>query len=328
MTVLVTGGAGFLGTRLVEALLARGEKVRIFDLRANEATHLADLGAELIAGDILSTHELREALDGCERVFHVAALFRMWHPDKRRYCRVNVDGTRNVMEAAREAGVRRLVHTSSAVTIGEGQGQLGHEGTVHRGYFLSEYERSKYLAEQVAFEMCDRGLPVVVVNPTSVYGPGQTTNMTGAIIRFLRGRLPVVVNAQLNYVYVEDVVQGHLAAMDEGSVGERYILGGENASLAEFLSLAAETAGLYRRPRTVLAVLVRASARVLDVVSCVSRRRPWVSVDEARTASHSFIFDTSRARKELGLEWTPLRIGLERTVSWLRQEGLAGDVHA
>jgi dihydroflavonol-4-reductase len=328
MTVLVTGGAGFLGTRLVEALLARGEKVRIFDLNANDAAHLADLGAELIAGDILSRDELRGALDGCERVFHVAALFRMWHPDKRRYCRVNVDGTRNVMEAAREAGVRRLVHTSSAVTIGEGQGQLGHEGTVHRGYFLSEYERSKYLAEQVAFEMGDRGLPVVVVNPTSVYGPGQTAYMTGAIIRFLQGRLPMVVNAQLNYVYVEDVVQGHLAAMDEGSVGERYILGGENASLAEFLSLAAETAGLYRRPRTVPAVLVRASARVLDVVSCVSRRQPWVSVDEARTASHSFIFDTSRARKELGLEWTPLRIGLERTVSWLRQAGLVGDAHA
>ena len=328
MTVLVTGGAGFLGTRLVEALLAGGEKVRVFDLRANDATHLADLGAELIAGDILSTHGLREALDGCERVFHVAALFRMWHPDKRRYCRVNVDGTRNVMEAALEVGVRRLVHTSSAVTIGEAQGQLGHEGTVHRGYFLSEYERSKYLAEQVAFEMCGRGLPVVVVNPTSVYGPGQTTHMTGALGRFLRGRLPAVVDTRLNFVYIDDVVDGHLSAMERGEVGRRYILGGENASLGEFLCLGAEIAGLYGRPRTVSAVLVRASARVLDVVSCVSRRRPWVSVDEARTASHSFIFDTSKARKELGLEWTPLRVGLDRTVNWLRQEGLVGDAHA
>lgn len=325
MTVLVTGGAGFVGTRLVEALLARGEKVRVFDLRANDATHLADLGAELVPGDILSSDELREALDGCERVFHVAALFRMWHPDKRRYCRVNADGTRNVMEAALEVGVRRLVHTSSAVTIGEGQGQPGHEGTVHRGYFLSEYERSKYLAEQVALETCDRGLPVVVVNPTSVYGPGQTTHLTGALARFLRGRLPTVVDTRLNFVYIDDVVDGHLSAMERGEVGRRYILGGENASLAEFLSLGGEIAGLYRRPQTVPAVLVTASARVLDVVSCVSRRRPWVSVDEARTASHSFIFDTSRARRELSLEWTPLRIGLERTVSWLRREGLISD---
>ena len=151
-----------MGGKFVEALLARGEKVRVFDLKANDATHLADLGAQLVPRDILCRDELRDALDGCDRVFHVAALFRMWQPDKSQYCRINVDGTRNVMEAAFEAGVRRLVHTSSAVTIGEGQGQLGHEGTAHRGYFLSEYERSKCLAEQVALEVCERGLPLVV----------------------------------------------------------------------------------------------------------------------------------------------------------------------
>jgi dihydroflavonol-4-reductase len=326
MTVLVTGGAGFVGTRLVEALLARGERIRVFDLKAANATRLAGLGAELITGDILSTHELREALDGCERVFHVAALFQMWQRDKRQYFRVNVDGTRNVMEAALEAGVRGMVYTSSAVTIGEGQSELGHEETVHRGYFLSEYERSKYLAEEVALHMCDHGLPVVVVNPTSIYGPGQNTHLTGALARFLRGRLPAVVDARLNLVYVDDVVHGHLSAMERGKVGQRYILGGENASLVEFLSLGAETAGHHRRPRKVPAVLVRAWARVLDVVSRVSHRPPWVSVDEARTASHSFIFDTSRARKELGLDWTSLREGLQSTVGWLRGEGLTGGI--
>jgi len=324
MTVLVTGGAGFIGARLVEALLARGEKVRVFDLKANDATHLADLGAELVPGDILSSDELRNALDGCERVFHLAALFRMWQPDKRQHLRVNVDGTRNVMQAAAEVGVQRLVHTSSAVTIGEGQGQLGHEGTVRRGYFLSEYEKSKYLGEQVALEMYDRGLPVVVVNPTSIYGPGQTTHLTGALARFLRGGLPVVVDARLNFVYINDVVDGHSSAMERGKVGRRYILGGENGSLTEFLSLAAEIGGLHKRPRTVPAALARASARVLDTVALVSRRPPWLSVDEARTASHSFIFDTSRARDELGLEWTPLRQGLEATVGWLREEGVIG----
>jgi dihydroflavonol-4-reductase len=328
MTVLVTGGAGFVGARLAEALLARGEKVRVFDLKAKDAARLAGLGAELIAGDILSTNELREALDGCERVFHVAALFRMWQSDKRQYRRANVDGTRNVMEAAAEVGVRRLVHTSSAVTIGEGQGQLGHEESAHRRYFLSEYERSKYLGEQVALEMCDRGLPVVVVNPTSVYGPGQTTHLTGALACFLRGRLPVVVDARLNFVYIDDVVDGHLAAMERGEVGRRYILGGENSSLVEYLSLGAEIAGRQRRPRTIPALLVRASARVLDTVASVSHRPPWVSMDEARTASHSFLFDTSRARRELSLEWTPLRVGLQSTVSWLRQQGLAGPARA
>lgn len=328
MTVLVTGGAGFLGSRLVEALLARGEEVRVYDLKATEAVHLAGLGGELIDDDISSREGLRKALDGCERAFHVAALFRMWVPDRRDYCRVNVDGTRNVMEAALEAGVRGFVYTSSAVTVGERQGELGYEDTAHRGYFLSGYERSKYLAEQVALEMCDRGLPVVVVNPTSVYGPGQTTNLTGALARFLSGRLPAVVDARLSFVYVDDVVDGHLSAMERGEVGRRYILGGENASLTEYLSLGAEIAGLSRRPRAVPATLVRVSAPVLDMVSSVSRRRPWVSVDEARTASHSFIFDTSRAQKELGLEWTPLRVGLERTVTWLRHAGLVGNARA
>lgn len=322
MTVLVTGGAGFIGGKLVEELLARGEKVRVFDSRASSATHLADLGADTIDGDIISRDQVREALEGCERLFHVAALFRMWQPDNRSYYRVNVDGTRNVLEAALDIGVRKAVYASSAVTIGEARGKVGHESMPRRAYFLSEYERSKYLGEQVAFEICVRGLPLVVVNPTTVYGPGQTAHMTGAIARFLNGRLPVVVDAELNFVYVDDVVEGHLRAMEGGQLGERYILGGENASLGQFLSLGAEIAGVHSKPRTVPAFSVKSMARVLDAVSRVTKRRPWVSIDEARTAAHSFVFDTSKARQELGLEWTSLREGLERTVRWLRDEGL------
>jgi dihydroflavonol-4-reductase len=324
MTTLVTGGAGFIGSKLVEALLARGEEVRVFDTRASAASNLADAGAVLIGGDILDREELRAALDGCERLFHVAALFQMWQPEKRRYYRVNVDGTRNVLEGALEAGVQRVVYTSSAATIGEAQGELGDEHTVHRGYFLSEYERSKYLGEEVAWEVCKRGLPLVVVNPTSVYGPGQTSHLTQALARFLRGRLPAIIDVRLNFVYVDDVIEGHLAALEKGQVGERYILGGDNAWLSEFLGLGARIAGIRGTPRRFPAWLVTAVARMLAAASFVTKRRPWVSVDEARTASHSFIFDTSRAREELGLEWTPLPVGLERTVSWLRQEGLIG----
>jgi dihydroflavonol-4-reductase len=324
MTTLVTGGAGFIGSKLVEALLARGEEVRVFDSRASTAPRLADAGAVLIAGDILDREELKVALDGCEWLFHVAALFQMWQPDKRRYYRVNVDGTRNVLEGALEAGVQRVVYTSSAATIGEAQGELGDERTVHRGYFLSEYERSKYLGEQVAWDVYKRGLPLVVVNPTSVYGPGQTSHLTQALARFLRGRLPAIIDVSLNFVYVDDVIEGHLAALEKGQIGERYILGGDNGWLSEFLGLGARIAGVRRTPRRFPAWLVTAVGRMLATASFVTKRRPWVSVDEARTASHSFIFDTRRARKELGLEWTPLPVGLERTVSWLRQEGLIG----
>jgi dihydroflavonol-4-reductase len=325
MTVLVTGGAGYIGGELTRRLLARGEEVRVLDLKVDESSDLARLGAELLAGDIRSPGDVRRALKGCDRLYHVAALFQMWQRDRRRYPDVNVEGTRNVLENALEMQVSRVVYTSSAVTIGEVDGQLGKENTVHRGYFLSDYERSKHSAEGVALDLCQRGLPLVVLNPTTVYGPGQTTHMTGALARFLRGRLPFVVDAKLNFVYIDDVVEGHLSAMERGEVGRRYILGGENSSLVEFLSLGAEIAGVSRRPRVVPGPLVRASAQVLDVVSRLSGRRPWVSLDEARTASHSFIFDTRRAREELGLEWTPLRTGLERTVRWLRQEELIGD---
>lgn len=322
MTVLVTGGAGYVGGKLVESLLARGEQVRVFDLRTDAATYLAQWGAEVRQGDILDREALRAALEGCDRLFHVAALFEMWLPDKRAYYRVNVDGTASVLETAQEVGVQSVVHTSSAVTIGEGRDQLGDEEAAHRGYFLSDYERSKYLGEQAALEMAERGLPVVVVNPTSVYGPGQTRHMTGALIRFLNGRLPGVVGSKLNFVYIDDVVQGHLLAMERGEVGQRYILGGENASLVQFLSLAAEIAGLSRQPRTVPAWLLTSTASFLGAVSAITGRRPLVSPDEARTALHSFIFDNQKARRDLGVEFMPLRDGLERTISWLKDREL------
>jgi len=322
MTVLVTGGAGFIGSRLVEALLAKGERVRVYDVKAGEASRLSDLGAETLAGDILDKGRIRTALDGCKSVFHLAARLSMWEPDPGVYHRVNVEGTRSVLESALDAGVERVVHTSSAVTIGEAQGRIGTEETTRRGYFLSRYERSKYLGEQVALDLCGRGLPVVILNPTTVYGPRQVINQTGAIIRLLEGRLPVVANAQFNYVYVDDVVEGHLAAMELGSIGERYILGGQNITMVEFFSMAGEIARVSTRSRAVPGFLLKSAALALGAVSLMTRRRPAISIDEARTASHSFIMDTRKATEELGLEWTPLRVGLERTVNWLRQEGL------
>jgi dihydroflavonol-4-reductase len=324
VTILVTGGAGYIGSKMADSLLARGEKVRVFDLRADAATHLAHTGAELREGDILDQEAARAALEGCDRLFHVAAVFEMWIPDKATYYQVNVDGTANILEIALEMGVERVVHTSSAVTIGERRDQIGDEETVHRRYFLSDYERSKYLGERVALKMSERGLPLICVNPTSVYGPGQTRHMTGALVRFLNGRLPAVVDTELNFVYIDDVVEGHLLAMERGEVGQRYILGGENVSLVRFLSLAAEIAGLPTKPRSVPAWSLSLTARFLGMVSAITGRRPWVSPDEARTALHSFVFDNRRARTELGLGFTPLREGLERTVRWLQEERLIG----
>ena len=326
MTILVTGGAGYIGGRLVESLLAKGERVRVLDVRTAGAARLAQAGAELMQGDIRDREAVEVALSGCDSLFHVAALFEMWHPDQKAYYEINVGGTRNVLGTARDIGLGRVVYTSSAVTIGERQDQVGDECARHRGYFLSRYERSKYLAEQMALEVCKRALPVVVVNPTSVYGPGQTAHMTGALVRFLNGRLPAVTDSRLNFVYIDDVVRGHLVAMERGRVGERYILGGDNTSLVRFLSLAAEIAGVRCKPRQVPSWLLTATAGVLGAGSAITGRRPWICPDEARTALHSFVFDNRKAREELGLEFTPLDRGLERTVSWLQKERLVESV--
>lgn len=211
MTILVTGGAGFIGGNLVEALLARGEQVRVYDLKADLARDLAEQGADLVQGDILDRNHVMAAMEDCDRVFHLAAILDLWQRDRSTYQTLNVEGTRVVLECALEMGVSRVVHTSSATTIGEARGVLGTEETVRRDYFLSEYERSKYLGELVAQELCQRGLPVVIVNPTSVFGPRQTVNVTGAIVRLLEGRLPIAVDSRLNYVYVGDVVEGELS---------------------------------------------------------------------------------------------------------------------
>jgi dihydroflavonol-4-reductase len=324
VTTLVTGGAGFIGGNLVEALIARGDEVRVYDLKADSALDLGAQGAELVTGDILDREHMAAAMEGCDRVFHLAGLLDLWQRDRSVYERTNVEGTRIVLETAARMGVARVVHTSSATTIGELDGEVGTEETVRRPYFLSQYERSKYLGEQVALDICQRGLRGVIVNPTSVYGPRQTVNVTGAIIRFLEGRLPVTVNSRLDYIYVDDVVQGQLSAMDKGKIGERYILGSGNVPMVEFFALAGEVAGMTRRPRTVPARLLKIIAALLATRARIAGGRPDIAPDEARTASHSFLFDTSKASEELGLEWTPLREGLERTVDWLRQERLIG----
>jgi dihydroflavonol-4-reductase len=235
-----------------------------------------------------------------------------------------VEGTRRVVSAAADAGVRLVVHTSSAATIGEPRGTVATEETPHRGSFLSAYERSKYEAEKVAFATAaQRGLALVSVNPSSVQGPGRTRGTAKILIDALNGRLGAVVDSRMSLVDVDDCAEGHLLAEERGTPGERYILSGVTLTVTEALALLGRITGTPPRPRRLPGPVAMAAATGVELLGRVRRRRPPVCREMVRTLLHGHAYDGGRAARELGLVYTPLEESLRRTVDWYVAEGLA-----
>src|SRR5574337_69982 len=247
MTTLVTGASGFLGSHVARQLVARGERVRVLLRPSSQARAIEGLGVELAHGDLRDAASLVRALEGVRRVYHVAADYRLWARDPREIYESNVAGTRNLLEAARRAGVERFIYTSTVATVAVPRpGALPNEDTTASlGEMIGHYKRSKFLAEQEAFRAATDGLPVVIVNPTTPVGPGdwKPTPTGRVILDFLNGRMPGYVDTGLNLVPVEDAAAGHLLAAERGRVGERYILGGRNLTLKEILDVLAGIAG-------------------------------------------------------------------------------------
>jgi dihydroflavonol-4-reductase len=218
--VLVTGGSGFVGRAVLDRLVAAGRPVRALARTEESGAALAAAGAEPVRGDLLDPPSLERVLAGAEVVYHLAGVNGFCFPDPAVLYRGNVDATRNLVRAAAAAGARRVVYTSSAATVGEEAGTLGHEASPHRGRFLSHYERSKHAAERVAFEEAGRlGLELVSVNPASVQGPGRTRGTARILIDALNGRLRLVVDSRLSVVDVADCAAGHLLAEERGAPG-------------------------------------------------------------------------------------------------------------
>ena len=243
---LVTGGSGFVGRAVVLELLAQGRPVRVL-ARNPQHPALAGLAVEVALGDLRDRASLESALTGCSRLFHVAADYRLWVPDPEEMYAVNVEGTRNLLAAARAQGVSRVVYTSTVGALGNpGDGTPGSEATpVSLGDMVGHYKRSKFMAEQVALEFAARGLPLVVVNPSTPVGPWdwRPTPTGQMIVDFLKGRMPAYLETGLNLIHVNDVARGHLLAEAKGQVGEKYILGHENLSLSQIFQLLAEISG-------------------------------------------------------------------------------------
>jgi nucleoside-diphosphate-sugar epimerase len=324
----VTGATGFIGGRLVAELVKQGCRVRALARSApGVVAEFATDSVEWVRGDILEAECLRKGMQDCEAVYHLAACARNWAPQRDLFYRQNVEGTRNVLAAAQAAGVRRLVCTSTIVTFGPTPpGVLGDESmprTTSR--FFTEYEESKTQAEQEVLAWAQRGLPVVIVNPTRVFGPGKLTegnSVTLMIDQYDRGRLPVLLNRGLNqgnYVLVDDLVQGHLLAMERGRPGERYILGGENVSLKHFFALVDAASGRRHLQVNLPPAFALAFAHLERLKAEWLRLHPKITPGWVETFLADWTYSSAKAQKELGYRITPLAEGIRRTLEWLHE---------
>ncbi|HVD25531.1 MAG TPA: NAD-dependent epimerase/dehydratase family protein [Gaiellaceae bacterium] len=319
----MTGGTGLLGGSIVERLLADGRSVKTL-VRSDEAARkLGGRGAEPVRGDVLDAAQLPAAMRGCDVVYHAAGANALCVRDPRPLFEVNVQGSRNVVEAAAAAGARRVVYTSSAAVLGEACGKVGTETSPHRGWFLSSYERSKYEAEQAVLAAArETELEVVCVNPASVQGPGRATGSTKLLLDYLNGRLKVIVDSTLSLVDIADCTDGHLLAEVRGEAGERYILSGATLTVREAVELLNRLTGMERSPRAMPPAVAKAAALAVETAARLRRTRPRVCRDLVRTALHGHAYDGSKATRELGLSYTPLEETVRRTLEWFEEQGL------
>jgi dihydroflavonol-4-reductase len=324
MTTLVTGSAGFLGSHVARQLVARGDEVRVL-LRASSTNRaIADLSLEYVTGDLRDPASLDRAMKGVKRVFHVAADYRLWARRSREIYDSNVGGTKNLLNAAKRAGVEQLVYTSTVATIAVDRPQLPNEFTDAKlQEMVGHYKRSKWMAEREALDAAKSGLPVIVAMPTTPVGPWDwKPTPTGKIILdFLNGKMPGYVETGLNFVGVEECAAGHLLVAEKGKVGERYLLGGENLTLKAMLDTLAKITGLRAPTLKIPHGLALGVAYANTVFSRLVGREPGIPIEGVKIARHMMFVDCSRAQRELGFKAGPVSAALERAVRWYEANG-------
>lgn len=326
--VLVTGGTGFVGAHLVRQLVERGARVRVLARSGSDRRLLDGLDVEWSLGDLTDLESLDRAVRGCKTVFHCAADYRLWSKDPSSLYRINVDGSKALFDSCRDHEVGKIVYTSSvaALALPQGGRSSDESSQAQLEKVVGHYKRSKFLAQEMALEEARRGLPVVIVNPSTPIGPGDIKpTATGKIVvDFLRGKMPAYVDTGLNLVPVEDVALGHLLAAEKGEFGRLYILGHLNMSLKEILEMLASITGLPA-PRVQIPYPLAWLAGAIDtlVEGTILGREPQVPLEGVRMARKKMYFDAERARQELGFEPGSVRQALERAVNWFCQHGYA-----
>ena len=321
MKVFLTGGSGFLGGALLKAFTERGDAV-VALARSDAAA--ANLGAaQVVRGDTLDEAAMAEGMRGCDMVFHVAGMNTMCPVDPLEMIHVNVRGAEAAVRAAARAGIKRLVLTSSAASLGEEKGTVGNEDSPHRGSYMSVYERSKHEGEVAALQAGEReGIEVVSVNPSSVQGPGRAGGTGRIMIAYLNGKLRAFVHTNISIVDIRDAVEAHLLAAEKGEPGRRYVISGATLKSSEALEIVSGMTGVVEKPRFLPPAVAQAAAAALETGFKAARKHPPVCRAMVRTMLHGHRYDGSRATRELGLTYTPVRDTFARTIEWALQEGL------
>ena len=327
--VLVTGGTGVVGRALLQRLVADGRQVRALARSERSRATLRELGAEPLPGDVLDPASVETAARGCSTVFHVAGVNAMCLRNPRPMIRTNVEGSAGTIRAAAAAGVARVVYTSSASAIGEAHGTIGREDSPHRGSYLSNYERSKHLAERRVFETAaETGIEVVAVNPSSVQGPGRATGSARLLLDVVNGRLPVLVDTTISLVDIADCAEGHFLAETRGAPGERLILSGATFTIREAVGMLRRIWGLPERVRFAPTWVASAGGAAIGAGARLVGRDAPVCTEAVRALLHGHRYDGSKATRDLGLAYTPAEETIRRTLEWCAERGLVPPARA
>ena len=326
MKALVTGATGFIGSRVLRRLIEKGAKVRALVRKESNLENIEGLPVEIVYGDLRNYSSLLNALDGCNFLFHVAADYRLWVPNPENMYRTNVHGTVNIMKAALEKGIKRIVYTSSVATLGlNPDGSPSNEDTPSSlSDMIGHYKRSKFLAEEKVREMVKKyGLPAVIVNPSTPIGPGdiKPTPTGRIIIEAASGRMPAYVDTGLNIVHVDDVAEGHILALEKGRIGERYILGGENLTLRELLEKISKFTGRPSPKIRISPDIILPLAYLVEALARITKKEPFMTVDGVKMSKKKMFFSIEKAKRELGYMPRPVDKAIKDSIDWFKKKG-------
>jgi dihydroflavonol-4-reductase len=332
MTTLVTGATGFIGYHVTRTLLDKVKSVRVLVRPTSSTRAIESLQCEIVAGDLRDPQSLSEVLTGVNRIFHVAADYRLWTRNPQEIYENNVAGTRNLIRAARLAGIERFIYTSTVGTIAVPRGAHPPNENTRAGLheMIGHYKRSKLLAEEEVLEAAAAGFPAVIVNPTTPVGPGdwKPTPTGRIIVDFLNGRMPAYVDTGFNVVPVEDVAEGHWLAAERGLIGQRYILGARNMTLKEFLGVLGAVSGRSTPWLRLPHAVVFAAGVAENAFSGLVGREPRIPLEGVRMARHKMFVDCSLATQELGFRPGPIDVALDRATQWYLANGYIKGSHS